>query len=72
MTIYIKKDGIIYKRTYNQDVANLESFERELDEEFEEWSFDKLDIEPDIPMQRCRIYECGSFGCTKDEHLEEI
>lgn len=44
MTIYGIKNGVSCKDSFD-NIANLESFERELDDIYEYWSYDQSDIE---------------------------
>lgn len=45
MTIYyVDEDGIIRHTTFTENIANLEAFERELDETYEVWTYDINDL----------------------------
>lgn len=47
MTIYAIKYGLVIEQSYD-NVANLESFEIELDDTYEYWSYDKSDCENEL------------------------
>ena len=56
---YVDDDNIVQSKEYG-DIANVEAFERELDQSYEFWSYDKSDCYGEQEDEYDRDDECDA------------